>query len=186
MQVKQLLADVMRMVGRPDAAESCENSSSLSAEVTRMQRAMLLCLNAVADELARGYFPVKAAESLTSASGEYAFSSFGHTPYRILKVKSGGQEIDWTYQPSKLICAQTAIEVEYEYVPDAFELTDEFSYPDPAVGVGLVACGVAAEYMLIVGDVESAGMWESRYRAEIDRQLSLRPVSGRVPIRRWL
>ncbi len=186
MQVKQFLADVMRMIGRPDAADSAEGSSSLTTEISRMQSALLLCLNAVTDELARGYFPLRYVQTLSSEDGEYDFSSFDYTPYRILRVTGGGKKAGWTYSPSKLICPLKEICVEYEYVPDALTLTDEFSYPDPAVGTSLVACGVAAEYMLIAGDVDSAGMWESRYRAEIDRQLSQLPPGGRIPPRRWL
>ena len=80
MQVNQFLIDVMRMVGRPDAAEECEGDGQLSGETERMQRALLLCLNAVTDELARGYFPLKDVQPLSSQSGEYSYSSFEHTP----------------------------------------------------------------------------------------------------------
>ena len=40
--------------------------------------------------------------------------------------------------------------------------------------------------MLIEGDISCAEMWESKYRTEIDRQLSLLPVRGRIPPRRWI
>ena len=186
MQVKNILIDVMRMVGRPDAAEECEGDGQLSVETERMQRALLLCLNAVTDELARGYFPLKDVQSLSSQSGEYSYSSFEHTPYRIVRVTSDGKKVRWSAEPLSLVCDSKSVEVEYEYVPDALGLSDEFSYPDSSVGVALVSYGVAAEYMLIAGEVESAEMWESKYRSEIGRQLSLSPVRGRVPPRRWL
>ena len=40
--------------------------------------------------------------------------------------------------------------------------------------------------MLIAGDTACAEMWESKYRAEIDRQLSRSASAGRIPPRRWL
>lgn len=189
MQVKNFLNDVMRLIGRPDAAEEVEKAGdggALSDEVSRMQRALLICLNAILDELARGYFPLKATQSLSSDDGEYSYSEFANMPYRILGVTRGGKKVAWKCQPLKLVCESGDVEVEYEYVPAALDLADEFSYPDSSVGSVLVSYGVASEYMLIAGDVGRAEMWESKYRAEIDRQLSLLPVRGRVPPRRWL
>lgn len=186
MLVKQILSDTMRMVGRADVAESSQSSSSLTGEEGRIQSAMLLCLNAVVDELARGYFPLKTSQTLSSASGEYPFSDFDETPYRILRVTSEGREVKWRCQPAKLVCESPSVQIEYEYVPAAFALSDEFAYPHPSVGDWLVKCGVAAEYMLIAGDIDGADAWESKYRAEIDRQLALLPVKGRIPSRRWL
>ena len=186
MQVNQFLIDVMRMVGRADAAEICLSEEDIPDEIARMRTALLLCLNAVLDELARGYFPVKAREDMSSADGEYAFSSFAHTPYRINRVLSGGKKVKWRAQPLKLLCNAGNITVEYEYVPDALTLESQLSYPHPAVGDALISYGVAAEYMLIEGDISCAEMWESKYRTEIDRQLSLLPVRGRIPPRRWI
>ncbi len=187
MQVKDIITDVMRMVGRYDAAEECEGGESLSTDVSRMQSAMLLCLNSVVDELARGYFPVMAVESKSSSGGEIAFSSFSHTPFRIVHVRGGdGEKVKWTLTPFKLLCPAGKVEVEYEYVPDSFALDDEFSYPDPAVGHTLVSFGTAAEYMLIAGDIASAEMWEGKYRTEIDRLLALSQVRDKIPPRRWI
>ena len=185
MQVKQLICDAMRMAGRADAAEQCEGGEP-DDEVLRMQRAMLLCLNAVMDELARGYFPLRTVQAMSSVSGEFAFSSFALTPYRILRVTSNGKKVRWRVEPLKLVCDGESVEVEYEYVPSRLSLEDEFGYPEGAVGAYLVCCGVVAEYMLIAGDVSCAEMWEGKYRSEIDRQLSLLPVRGRAPPRRWL
>ena len=185
MQVRQLLCNVMRMVGRDDAAELTEDETP-TEEVTRMCTAMLLLLNAVVDEISRGYFPVTAKESLTSSNGKYSFSAFNKTPNRIVAVYAEGERADWSYTPTYLECNYNAVEVEYEYTPDKFTLEDEFSYPDAIVFESLVAMGVAAEYLLVSGDISSAGMWEDRYRAELNRLIALRPVRGRVRMRRWV
>ena len=147
---------------------------------------MLLCLNAVTDELARGYFPLRTSQKLLASDGGYAFSAFDHAPCRVLSVTCGGREQKWSYSPFGVLCDAPEALIEYEYVPEPFELTDEFFYPDAAVGIPLVCCGVAAEYMLIAGDTACAEMWESKYRAEIDRQLSRSASAGRIPPRRWL
>lgn len=185
MLVKQLLCDVLRMTGRADAAELCESGRTDEA-TERALHAVLLCVNAVADELARGYFPLRAEEDMSSAAGEYAFSSFAHMPCRIISVNGDRSGSTWAVRPLRLVCGCTKARVEYEYVPERFESGDEFSYPDPAVGAYLVCLGAAAEYLLIEGDVACAEMWERKYREEIDRQLSLSPAGGKIPPRRWL
>ena len=47
MQVNQFLIDVMRMVGRADAAEICLSEEDIPDEIARMRTALLLCLKAV-------------------------------------------------------------------------------------------------------------------------------------------
>lgn len=184
MTVNQLITRTLTLIGRSDAAEEGENATA--ADTLRMRRTLLLCFNAVADELARGYFPLKTVQSMSSDDGRYMFAEFPLVPYRINAVTSGGKKVPWRLRPLCIECDCKQIEVEYEYVPDRKEASDEFDYPDTAVSDIMVQYGMAAEYMLICGDAEASSAWESKYRGEIDRQLSARPVRGRVPPRRWL
>lgn len=184
MTVNNLITETLVLMGMSQAADEGEDPSA--ADTARMRGILLLCFNAVADELARGYFPLKTVQTLTSDTGSYMFADFPLVPYRIISVKSGGEKVAWKLRPLCIECDRPSIDVEYEYVPQRKESDDEFSYPDTAVSELLVEYGMAAEYMLICGDAEASAAWESRYRAEIDRQLSARPVRGRVPPRRWL
>jgi hypothetical protein len=181
MTVKEILEDAMRLTGR----DELEGTSGEGGE-SKVRYAMLFCLNAVIDELARGYFPIKKTEDLTSDTGRYDFSAFAERPVKIVKVTSNGRKIGWHICPEYIICDKQNITVEYEYVPDKLTEDDEFDYPDVQVSFRLVEYGIAAEYMLICGEIESAAMWEQKYRQEIDRLLSLRTVKERIPPRRWL
>lgn len=183
MTVNDLIIQTMRLVGRPDCAEHTESPDD---ETSRMMHTMLFCYNAVIDELARGYFPLKTCEELESGEGQYRLEDFALTPLKILRVAVGEKAVGWRISPGYLCCDEKKINVEYEYVPAKADFGTTFAYPDYSVSETLVEYGMAAEYMLICGDIQGSEAWESKYRTEIDRLLSLQTVRGRIPPRRWL
>ncbi|MGN0817576.1 MAG: hypothetical protein ACI4L9_01285 [Candidatus Coproplasma sp.] len=184
MIVNELIIQTMRLVGRNDCAELM--SDTPDSETNRMMHTMLFCYNAVIDELARGYFPLKTSEEMESEVGQYRLENFSLTPLKILRVTSGEKQVEWRILFGYLGCAEKKITVEYEYVPAKASVESDFVYPDYYVSDTLVTYGMAAEYMLICGDIDGSAAWESKYRAEIDRLLSLQTVRGRIPPRRWL
>lgn len=183
MKVNEIIDDCLRLVGRSDVAELTEPYED---EPKRMRYTLLFCFNAVMDELARGYFPIRFEEEMFSSTKRFAFTSFKKAPIKIVGVSSGGRSVKWRILPEYLSCDRTEITVEYEYVPAKCGEEDEFVYPDYAVSATLVEYGMAAEYLLICGDVQGSAAWESKYRGEIDRLLSLQTVRRRIPPRRWI
>ncbi len=185
MTVKELLCETMRLVGRTEEADAVERGSANEA-ATRLKRALLTYLNAVLDELARGYFPLDMQESMSSENGEYAFSQFLKAPLKINRVTDGDKAIEWHICPNYLKTDCKNITVYYEYLPPALDEEDEFFYPVFAVGARLAEYGVAAEYFLVCGDGTAYALWEGRYRAEIENLLARSTVKGRIPPRRWI
>jgi hypothetical protein len=184
MKVNEVIADALKLVGRQDIAEVVD--ADHDDEAARQISTMLFCFNAVVDELARGYFPIKTQENFTSSNKKYAISGFTYMPIRIVNVYYGKKAIEWDIYPAYLQCDYNSITIEYEYVPAKSSMGETFTYPDYAVGQYLLTCGMAAEYLLICGELNGSSAWESKYRQEIDRILSCRPINGRVPPRRWL
>lgn len=185
MTVKEIICRTMRLTGRADAADSLE-SDSPSDEAVRLKRALLTYLNAVLDELARGYFPLDTEEEMSSDSGVYAFSDFLKAPVKINRVTDGEKAIEWHICPDYLRADAKNITVFYEYLPPVLKETDEFFYPVFAVSARLVEYGMAAEYFLVAGDSEAYAAWESKYRSEIEMLLSRSSVKERIPPRRWI
>lgn len=213
MQVKSLICETLQLVGRTDAAEAIQGGSTLLTEVSRLKRACLTYLNAVIDELTRGYFPLYFTETLTrdgEEDGCFAYVTFTYTPLEIKKVTSQGEEIKWSANASGIVAEPAEITVEYAYT---FSVGDgeTFDYPHRAVGSKLIEYGMAAEYFLVLGDAVSSAAWESRYRNEIENLLAFcaanqkqdeepqkdaeegekpeKPVGtvkGRIPPRRWI
>lgn len=186
MVVKDVICEVLWMVGRNDVSEDISENAPLSDEQWRMQRACLTYLNAVVDELARGYFPLEYEEDMTSSDGRFAFAEFSRTPLEIKRVTVDGQPVKWRVAPDYLLADGRNIRVYYTYVPARLALEDELIYPDYAVSERLIEYGMLAEYYLVLGDAASSEAWENKYREEIENLLSRSKVRGRIPPRRWI
>ena len=185
MQVIEIICDVMRLTGRTAAADSID-AGSPTDEAVRLKRALLTYLNAVLDELARGYFPLDTEEEMSSENGVYSFAAFLKAPFKINRVTDGNKPIEWHIYPDYLCADAKNITVCYEYLPPVLQEDDEFFYPVFAVGARLVEYGMAAEYFLVAGDSEAYNAWESKYRAEIEMLLSRSSVSKRIQPRMWI
>lgn len=187
MKVKEIICQTMRLVGRVDAADAIESqTNSLPDETVRLKRAFLTYLNAVLDELARGYFPLDTVEEMSSETGDYAFADFLKGPIKINRVTEAEKPIEWHISPNYLHTKAKNITVYYEYAPQNLSENDEFFYPVFAVGARLVEYGMAAEYFLVAGDGSAYSTWENKYRGEIENLLSKSSVRGRIPPRRWI
>ena len=186
MKVKDVICEALRLVGRNDAADAISSGAVLTDEVSRLNRACLTYLNAVLDELARGYFPLDCEEEMSGDDGKFAFSAFSRKPLEIKRVTAGGEPVKWRISPDYLVTDARAVTVFYTYAPKPLTAYDEFDYPDFAVSERLVEYGVAAEYFLVLGDATSSVAWESKYRNEIDNLLSRSSIRGRIPPRRWI
>lgn len=213
MKVSEVICQTMRLVGRSDAAEAIEAAAAaaeaadganknptdggegvteaakapvLSDEVKRLKRAFLTYLNAVLDELARGYFSLDTEEEMSSESGVYSFAGFLKSPLKINRVTDGQNPVEWRIFPNYLQTEAHKITVFYEYAPPALGEDDEFFYPVFAVSARLVGYGMAAEYFLVSGDGAGYAAWENKYRGEIENLLSKSAVKERIPPRRWI
>ncbi|MDE6598130.1 MAG: hypothetical protein K2K60_05790, partial [Clostridia bacterium] len=181
-----IIISALKILGRADLAQKLTGSGELTTEESEKINTLLYCYNAVEDEVARCYIPLSARQNLTGANGQFYYSNFVHAPVKIKRVTSGGKRIAYEMFPLYLKADATEICVEYEYSPRKKVLEEGCEFFD-GVGEHLFACGTAAEYCLINGEVEAAALWESKYRQCIDEaQSKLLPVSGYIPPRRWV
>lgn len=186
MTVKEIICDALLLLGRSDVAEEYVQGNALDVEKQQAVKTLLYCFNAVADELARAYFPLKARESVKVSGGIISVFGLKQKPVRILSVESGGRNVEWNVYPEYIRVNADEVVVEYEYCPEEKEEKDDAIFGDVIVGARMVVYGMAAEYCLINGEIESANAWESKYRQEIDKALSSQKVRGRIPPRRWV
>lgn len=186
MTIKEIAICAFRILGREDVAQILSTGGTLEGESAEKTETLLYCINAVEDELARYYFPVKTAETLTSTDGKFYFSDFANRPVKILSVTADGKNVDYKAFAQYVFCAEKKITVEYEYTPAKKQLTDKSAFDGTAVGEKLIAAGAAAEYCLVSGAVQLAEHWESRYREEIDLARGKFRTHAVIPPRRWV
>ncbi|MGN1373311.1 MAG: hypothetical protein ACI4VK_04615 [Candidatus Coproplasma sp.] len=186
MKVNEVVCQALRLVGENAVADSIISGETLSAEYTRIKNTFLTYFNSVIDELARGYFPLPCEEAVSLANGKKLISSFSRRVVRINKVLVADKAIDWHISAGYLYADADNVTVRYEYAMEPFEGTEEFFYPDYAVGERLVCYGMAAEHFLVSGCAEESRAWEQKYRDEIEALVARCTVKPRIPPRRWI
>ena len=147
---------------------------------------LLYCVNAVEDELARYYFPLKTSEDFKSENKIYPFENFAKRAVKVLSVTDGEKLVNYKVFPKYLYADARDICVEYEYSPDKKSVDDDSEYDGVAVGASLIAKGAASEFCIISGEMSLAELWESKYRQEIDLARKKVAVCGVLPPRRWV
>lgn len=162
------------------------NAASVPAYDESETETLLYCVNAVEDELARYYFPLKATETLSSQSGIYYFKSFAKRCIKILSVTSNGERCDFEVFPEYLRADAKEITVEYDYSPQLKTVDGDSEYDGVKVSENLIAKGAASEFCLIRGEMSLAELWESKYRQEIDLARKNGAAFGTLPPRRWV
>ncbi|MDE7453954.1 MAG: hypothetical protein K2N22_06060 [Clostridia bacterium] len=185
MKVKDIVITTLKILGRNDLAEKLAEDGELEGGEKDTVNTLVHCFNAVEDEVARCYIPLCAAETVKSYYGEFKFSQLNHTPVRITAVTSGGAATSYKLYPEYIKADAAEIRVEYDYAPKVKDI-DGVSEFNCAAGVYLFACGAAAEYCLINGEIQAAEAWESKYRQEIESVQRKTSAGGYIPPRRWV
>lgn len=187
MKVKDVIVCALNNLGRQELAQALSTNGTLDGEQTETVNTLLYCFNAVEDEVARCYLPLLMTQTVASSNGQVPYSALLRTPVRIRRVTSDGADADFKLFPQYMLTQSGTVTVEYEYAPSKKAVTGSSDYEQGEIGEYTLACGMAAEYCLINGEVEAAELWESRYRQEIDaaqrRNIS---ACGYIPPRRWV
>lgn len=185
MFVKELIGEAMNCISSSDDVQNYL-SGEADAAVKEKAKTVLFCINAVRDELARTWFPLRAQYTPPSGTADCELKNFDETPVKIIAVQKGGKSVRWRISGGVLHCGEADCTVEYDYTPAKLTEEDEFYFPEPAVGEYLVRCGALAEYFLLVGEVSLSAVWENKYRHEIDLIIARRSAAGRIPSRSWV
>lgn len=185
MTIRRILVSALRRIGREELAADVEDGGDPAGEGGEVVQTLLYCINAVEDELARYYFPLKCTQTLSSENGLFEFSKFSHTPVKILGAEHSGKKVQYELLPDGLSAKCGTLAVTYFYVPPQKTIEDDSAFG--CLGDGeITSLGAAAEYCLICGEASLAEVWETRYREAIDRAQKLNGRSVYVPPRRWV
>jgi hypothetical protein len=186
MEVKDIIIYSLRLIGRGDIADVLENSGTLSDENQDVVTTLVYCFNAVEDEVARSYIPLKTVESVQTIEGAAYYTLFKRTPVKIKRVSKNGKDVDYKLYPLYMTIDEDKVDVEYEFSPSKKSLNGVSDFSDGTLGAYAFACGAASEYCFINGEAEAGEIWEKKYREEIDvAQQKLIP-RGNIPLRSWV
>ena len=161
------------------------NSVGTSAVLKKVNIYANLC-NIVIAELAAGYIPMVATETVALSDGKALFSGFSYNLTRVLSVKDAtGGDIPYEIFPTYLKTDGlfNSCIVEYEYSPSNYGLTDTVGFKS-SVSATLLSYGLCAEYCVTEGRFEEAVMWRKRFTDGVERLIL--PKNSQTAARCWL
>ena len=146
---------------------------------------LLTCFNLVENELALDYLPLIAEDELTSATGVVEYSVLANPVVRILSVEDEWENsVKFKLFPSYLKTQAGKVKITYTYTPSEKTIEDDSDYVTQ-VSVRLFSYGVAAEYLLAIGEFEQAAVWDRKYKEAIEAAYRMLPCK-RIKSRRWV
>ncbi len=150
----------------------------------RQTTLLLTCFHTVENELALDYLPLTVEEEVVTATGQVAYSDLTRTVAKVLCIEDEwGNSVKYKLYPTYIKAKAGKLRVYYTYTPAQKTLEEESEYQTD-VSMRLLAYGVASAYSLAVGEMETAGAWESKYKEGIRAAYSMRPCK-RIRSRRW-
>lgn len=165
-----------------EAAENMSEEDILRAEAEK--KLLLRCANLVVSEVAAEYLPLKTVETLSSVDGRIEYSSFSKQPVEVCGVRKKGEKCRYKMYPSKIITDAGEVEVCYSYLPRSIGIEEDLDFEEGRISPRILAYGTAAEYCIISGLHQEAGVWDKRYKDSLFGALRT-GRSVRLPLRWW-
>ena len=183
MKVKDIVLSAALKLGVAEGVKMYLNEEDYTYE--REALLLLDCFSTVENDLALNYFPLRAEDLLRTVTGALQFSTFAHSPVRILSVKNEeGKDVEFTVYPQYLKTGPGTFTVTYTYTPDKVTIEDDGNF-GVAVPENLIVFGMLAEYCMTEGRFEEGTIWEKKYKEAIERVYKLGTCT-RLKSRTWI
>ncbi len=185
MQIKDIIKAAALMLNRKEIVDYVDGKvSEVTSEVIDKVESMVGLTNLVLNELSGSYIPMVKTKMLTAENGEIEYSKIDDKVIKICSVRlASGEQIDFELGTESLIVAHSNVEVEFNYLPPEYTLTEEIGYKDKDIPVRVIAYGVMAELAICEGKFDEAVTYHKRYVDSL-AQICL-PKNSTVKARRW-
>ena len=182
--VKAAVRATAQALGIADGVEAFLDGEE-TEEGKRDTELLVKCFNHVENELALDYLPLLAEDEVLSSTGAVRYAELTYPAVRIFCVEDGeGTSLKYTLFPDRLETSSGKLKIVYSYTPTEKGVDEESDY-QTAVSERLFLYGMAAEYCLVEGELEAAGIWDKKYKEAIAAAYRLRPIK-RSRSRRWV
>ncbi len=145
---------------------------------------LLACFKRVENEVALDYLPLIAEEEVITTTGVITYSQLVNNAVRIFRLEDeAGNSLKYKLFPKSLRTNPGVVKIIYAYAPSDKKIDDVSNF---SVGASerMFVYGVVAEYLLAVGDLNGARVWDKKYRAALRAAYRLQPCK-RIRSRRW-
>jgi hypothetical protein len=185
MQIKDIIKAAALMLNRKEIVNYIDGKvSEVTSEVVDKVESMVGLTNLVLNELSVSYVPMVKTKILMAENGEIEYSKIDEKVIKICSVRlPKGEQIDFELGTESLIVAYSNVEVEFNYLPPEYTLTDEIGYKEKDISARVIAYGVMAELAICEGKFDEAVTYHKRYVDSLS-QICL-PKNSTVKARRW-
>ena len=185
MTIKDIIKTAAVFLNLTDVMEYLDDETETpTAAVLEKTDVLTRLANLTVSELAASYAPMTFKEEVETADGKIVFSDLTYNITRILSVKNQfGQDAEFKIYPEYIKVFGGKYEIEYEYAPANYDLTDTVGF-NGKITAALLGYGVAAEYCVSHGRFEEAILWRKRYTFGVERVVL--PKNAVMKGRCWL
>ena len=158
-----------------------ENVENLDTQTVRDINLILSCINEVLCDISTDYLPLKASEEITVLNGEFSLSGLSQDFHKLISISPN---LPHVIRQNTLYVDSGTYSVEYQYLPEVYEVGDTIEDFDTRLTIYALSFGVAAEFCLISGNYSESEMWNSRFESamQVAKRRNLVNLKGR----KWL
>lgn len=146
---------------------------------------LLLCVNLTNNTIASQYFEIVGNINVNCGDGVIPYSTISTKEIVDIKyvLDCNGNKKKFSVLADGVHVPTGNLNIIYSYLPDEVSENSTIDYYTK-IGCVLFSYGVVAEYLFLIGDIESAYSWDKRFKEELF-SLSRPRRSIDLPSKRW-
>ncbi len=185
MKVKEVIVAAAELIGDEAVKRLQAYLDGGEGDGEFLAAALMRCYNAVENDLAVNYLPLKKEEGLETDTGAIPYASLSERALNIVRVTDEwGLSVRFDCYANYFKTRVGKVFVTYTYAPKEKSLEEEVEWHRLA-SKRLIAYGTAAEYCLKEGLYDEAAVWEKKYKDAVNLAYKGEPCR-RVKSRNWL
>lgn len=164
MSIKEIIRISALLTDRTNVVAYLDKNTNNTDETLSLVQKLLSLTNLVINELASTYIPLVKSETVSARDNKVNYSDLSSS---VLKIKSvsntSGKELAFRTFLHYVSVPEDRVIIEYEYVPEDYELNDTVDFDSKFVSARVIAYGVCAELAITESRFDEAVTWHKRY-----------------------
>lgn len=184
MKVSDIVTVAAQLINEEDIVGGLKDYSNATDSARKKIELMVTLFNLEITELAGSFIPMKKTQRFCAAERKAEFKDFDEKVLEILAVYgANGEKINYELHPTELVVSEEEFTVSYSYIPAAYDINAVIGYDETEIPEGVLAYGLAAEYLLTERRFTEAVAWHARFEKAVKNLCA--PENVRTKNRAW-
>lgn len=168
MKVSDIVTVAAQLINEEEIVDGLKDYPDASDFARKKIELMVSLFNLVVTELSASFIPMKKTQKFCSVERKAAFKDFDEKVLEILAVYgASGEKINYELHPTELVVSEEEFTVLYSYIPATYDISGVIGYAETEVSAGVLAYGLAAEYLLTERRFAEAVAWHARFEKAV-------------------